>query len=56
MPTNISVTNSERRMDKCCLLTHTQPRDDNGTDLPVVQKLHQIIKFILVRTNYQNNN
>jgi glycosyltransferase involved in cell wall biosynthesis len=24
--------------DKCCLLMHTQPRDDNGTDLPVVAK------------------
>tara|TARA_B100000214_G_scaffold128261_1_gene91213 strand:+ start:9085 stop:10473 length:1389 start_codon:yes stop_codon:yes gene_type:complete len=22
--------------DKCCLLMHTQPRDENGTDLPVV--------------------
>ena len=22
--------------DKCCLLMHTQPRDSNGTDLPVV--------------------
>ena len=34
---------------------HTQPRDQNGTDLPVKQ-LHQIIKFILVITNYPNNN
>ena len=24
--------------DKCCLLMHTQPRDQNGTDLPVVAK------------------
>jgi len=24
--------------DKCCLLLHTQPKDDNGTDLPEVVK------------------
>ena len=25
--------------DKCALIMHTQPRDDNGTDLPVVAKV-----------------
>ena len=29
---------SKEEADKCCLLMHTQPRDDNGTDLPVVAK------------------
>ena len=48
----------KEQIDKCCLLTHTQPRDQNGTDLPVVSKtiLCQIIKFILVKTNYPYNN
>jgi len=27
---------SKEEADKCALLMHTQPRDDNGTDLPVV--------------------
>ena len=27
---------SKEEADKCCLLMHTQPRDENGTDLPVV--------------------
>jgi len=26
----------KEKVDKCCLLMHTQPRDENGTDLPVV--------------------
>ena len=26
----------KEKADKCCLLMHTQPRDENGTDLPVV--------------------
>ena len=26
--------------DKCALLMHTQPIDDNGTDLPDVAKSH----------------
>ncbi len=26
----------KEQADKCCLLMHTQPRDENGTDLPVV--------------------
>ena len=29
---------SKEEADKCCLLMHTQPRDENGTDLPVVAK------------------
>ncbi len=29
-------TLSEEEADKCALLMHTQPRDENGTDLPVV--------------------
>ena len=29
---------SKEDADKCCLLMHTQPRDENGTDLPVVAK------------------
>tara|TARA_Y100000356_G_scaffold77433_1_gene63998 strand:- start:1417 stop:2802 length:1386 start_codon:yes stop_codon:yes gene_type:complete len=28
----------KEQADKCCLLMHTQPRDQNGTDLPVVAK------------------
>ena len=27
---------SKEQAEKCCLLMHTQPRDENGTDLPVV--------------------
>ena len=27
---------SKEEADKCCLLMHTQPRDENGTDLPIV--------------------
>ena len=27
---------SKEEADKCCLLMHTQPRDENGTDLPAV--------------------
>ena len=26
----------KEKADKCCLLMHTQPRDENGTDLPAV--------------------
>ena len=26
----------KEKADKCCLLMHTQPRDENGTDLPTV--------------------
>ena len=29
---------TKEEADKCCLLMHTQPRDENGTDLPVVAK------------------
>jgi hypothetical protein len=29
-------TLTKEQADKCCLLMHTQPRDENGTDLPVV--------------------
>jgi glycosyltransferase involved in cell wall biosynthesis len=29
-------TLSEEEADKCALLMHTQPRDENGTDLPIV--------------------
>ena len=29
---------SKEEAKKCCLLMHTQPRDENGTDLPVVAK------------------
>ena len=29
---------TEEQANKCCLLMHTQPRDDNGTDLPEVAK------------------
>ena len=29
---------SKEDADKCCLLMHTQPRDENGTDLPVVAR------------------
>ena len=31
-------TLSKEEADKCCLLMHTQPRDENGTDLPAVVK------------------
>ena len=27
---------TDEQASKCCLLMHTQPRDENGTDLPVV--------------------
>jgi glycosyltransferase involved in cell wall biosynthesis len=30
---------SKEDSNKCCLLMHTQPRDENGTDLPIVAKI-----------------
>jgi glycosyltransferase involved in cell wall biosynthesis len=30
---------SKEDANKCCLLMHTQPRDENGTDLPVVANI-----------------
>ena len=29
----------KEKADKCCLLMHTQPRDENGTDLPEVARV-----------------
>jgi glycosyltransferase involved in cell wall biosynthesis len=29
----------KEEVDKCCLLMHTQPKDENGTDLPEVARV-----------------
>ena len=39
-------TLSKEEADKCCLLMHTQPRDENGTDLPAVAKALSRVKSI----------